>query len=426
MLQTLIHKPKKTADTGYSKPFATMVFKPDSWEITETVEKDLHFWLMVIGTEKHESRRIDNQLRGRSWRQGDPWASQFYVALDDEIMRKMWWDTIKSIAKRLLPAQELAQLELTQSQFTNSIARAQRQMEWHNFSIRKHLFDYDNVANKQRMKVYQKRDEILHRTSDDAPWVMKQVLEIIHHVATSIVHQWHHSKQPIRELDETVNQLFGKNRERNQSIDSNTEKITSRLSESLIHDRELKTHEMDPAKLVQIIRYLYLQTIDKYWIEHIDTMYHLREKVGLYGYAQQDPLVVYKQEAHKLYDQLWIAIHTEFVSDLYKVDLSHFQWTSTQLIHDVQTNADAFDDTQIGNMDREILWTWTHSWNKPQQLIVPSIVPWRDNTDNGVEIIDLSTLKKSPLIIPDGKKKIGANEQCPCGSWKKYKKCHGA
>lgn len=141
--------------------FAKIQIKPIDITPVETVERELHYGLFILGTEKHESRRIDNQLRGRAGRQGDPGLSVFFVALDDEIMRKMGGEKIQSVAGFLLPKEELESLELTQKQFTSSIVRAQKQMEGWNFSIRKHLFDYDSVINKQRQRIYSKRDEML-------------------------------------------------------------------------------------------------------------------------------------------------------------------------------------------------------------------------------------------------------------------------
>ncbi len=152
-----INSSKKTPEQVYAK----ITIKPANADSDGTVEREFHYGLFILGTEKHESRRIDNQLRGRSGRQGDPGLSVFFVALDDEIMRKMGGEKIQSIAGLLLPKAELETLELTQKQFTSSIVRAQKQMEGWNFSIRKHLFDYDSVINRQRQRIYSKRDEML-------------------------------------------------------------------------------------------------------------------------------------------------------------------------------------------------------------------------------------------------------------------------
>jgi preprotein translocase subunit SecA len=123
--------------------------------------------LFILGTEKHDSRRIDNQLRGRSGRQGDPGVSQFFVAMDDEIMRKMGGDKIQSIARMMLSQEELENIAFTQSQFTNSIQRAQKQMEGWHFGIRKHLFEYDSVIDKQRTRIYAKRDQISKTVAEE-------------------------------------------------------------------------------------------------------------------------------------------------------------------------------------------------------------------------------------------------------------------
>ncbi len=414
IVQTTLHTANKKTKHQAWKPYATFVITPDeNKEVTETIEKDLHFWLVVLGTEKHESRRIDNQLRGRSGRQGDPWVSQFYVALDDEIMRKMGGDTIKSIAKRLLPADELAKLELTQSQFTNSIIRAQKQMEWYNFSIRKHLFEYDNVVNKQRMKVYQKRDELLWRDEQHVDQAKQETKDIINEVIDHLWKQHTMSGQSKDELQERIGQIFG------VTLSSlwTHEEIQQQLMS--IWEEKVSLISSDSV-FVKIIRSLYLEQIDKYRIEHIDAMQHLREKVWLYGYAQQDPLVIYKQESFKLYETLWIEIKTDFVSLLYKVDLSHFQWVSTSAGNtiNVMTNEEAFDDALTGDMS---LVSW---------FVAPEVLPGRDaklHEDENLQVIDLSQLKKKPLSESfSWSKKVGANEPCPCGSGKKYKKCHGA
>jgi len=380
------HKQKK----GVSTPYATINLKPTQTESQETIEKDLHFGLFVLATEKHESRRIDNQLRGRSGRQGDPGASQFYVALDDEIMRKMGGDTIKSLAKRLLPAEELENLELTQSQFTNAITRA--------------------VVNKQRMKIYQKRDEILHWLSSDQELIFKEINHIIGEIVSHEVQTRSQKDESVEELLESLNQVFGTETSMYTSVntDQKIDTLSKELEEIVIDAWKAKMSTFsDHERLIQIIKTFYLQAIDKYWIEHIDTMQHLREKVGLYGYAQQDPLVMYKQEAFKLYEELQLTIKMEFVSNLLRVDFAQFQAPQNTInFEGVDTNEEQFEDNLIGDMN---------------QFVAPTVV---DVDTTGVEVIDLSKANKQ--LLPTDGKKVGPNEPCPCGSGKKYKKCHGA
>lgn len=141
--------------------FVQIVTRPAGVVESTLVEKELHYGLFIMGTEKHDSRRIDNQLRGRAGRQGDPGYSVFFVALDDLIMRQMGGEKIQSIAAFMFSKKDLEELELSQKQFSSSIVRAQKNMEGRHFSIRKHLFDYDSVIDKQRQRVYTRRDEIL-------------------------------------------------------------------------------------------------------------------------------------------------------------------------------------------------------------------------------------------------------------------------
>lgn len=161
-IRILLNTKKKFAYEVY----ADIIISHKDASLSNTVERSFHYGLGIIGTEKHESRRIDNQLRGRAGRQGDAGFSVFYVALDDTIMRKMGGEKIQGVASLLLPKAELENIELTQSQFTNAIIRAQKQLEGRHFSTRKHLFDYDSVINKQRQSIYARRDDILHTLHD--------------------------------------------------------------------------------------------------------------------------------------------------------------------------------------------------------------------------------------------------------------------
>jgi len=188
------------------------------------VEKDFHYGLMILATEKHDSRRIDNQLRGRAGRQGDPGVSTFIVALDDDIMKKVGGEKIKSMASMLLSKNDLEEMELTQKQFTSSIRRAQKQMEaWH-FSVRKHLFDYDSVVDKQRQKVYAQRDMMLDAlekaeqsvvdkdANTDEPKTSSPVLQEIHTLIPEVVRKtitnYMMLQTPFHELEEIVKKEF--------------------------------------------------------------------------------------------------------------------------------------------------------------------------------------------------------------------------
>lgn len=310
-------------------PIADIIVAPVNVEKPEMTYRDLHYGLFILGTEKHESRRIDNQLRGRSWRQWDPGSSVFFVALDDEIMRKMWGEKIQSVAKLLLPKDQLEQLELTQSQFTSSIIRAQKQMEWWNFSIRKHLFDYDSVINRQRQRIYSKRDEMLAQEVRNEDSLVDGTTPTIREIQTFI--------------PDIVDGLFAKY----QSLDSDMATIIENISQELwvaigaykwsLKWTWLRTHIIEQLQLaflnkvkswdIRVVdsaaRMIYLSTIDKYWVDHIDAMSYLRDKVGLYGYAQQDPLIMYKQEAFKKFETLLATIKLESLAVIMRSDFSN-------------------------------------------------------------------------------------------------------
>jgi preprotein translocase subunit SecA len=188
----------KVTNKQDTQPYAALTITQSGITVTQYNEVDVQFGLFVLGTEKHESRRIDNQLRGRAGRQWDPGVSQFYVSFDDEIMRKMWWSSMQSIlamAGRFAGNQEEMEQQLSsQSMFTNSIVRAQTQMEAHNYSIRKHLYDYDSVVNKQRLKVYGKRDEILEGQAKGGKLKAEEVkvilVDAIHTTISKLNNTW--------------------------------------------------------------------------------------------------------------------------------------------------------------------------------------------------------------------------------------------
>lgn len=307
--------------------FVTLIFKYVDWNPVE--EKDFHYGLFVMGTEKHESRRIDNQLRGRAGRQWDAGRSVFYVALDDLIMRKVGGETIQNMVRMLLWGKEVETLELTQKQFTNSIERAQKQMEaWH-FSTRKHLFDYDSIIDKQRQRVYHKRDLILDSEDDSAlqKAFVKQGIQEFKDNLCFIV------EQKITEsdtLDQSKNDLIMTLvKELSLQLDKQTITILEQANKEQIPEiimQFVETHKIkNMEKISQDTLYLifkdvFLHHLDKLWVEHIDTMQYLRDKVGFMGYAQQDPLVVYKKESFEKFQYLNYNYKFETTLQLMNID----------------------------------------------------------------------------------------------------------
>lgn len=331
--------------------------------------------LHILGTSRHESRRIDNQLRGRSGRQGDPGSSRFYLSLEDDILRIFGGDRIHAVMDKL-GIEEGEHIE--HSFISKAIENAQSKVEGHNFEIRKHLLEYDDVMNQQREVIYQQRRKALLEKD-----LKSVVMEMIEDQTYDIVDEFVIDKTPVTEWDmdglkNRFKQVF--------NFDLDIEAFTKdnddaeKLSESLYgkvkdiyNERETSIGEEVTR---EIERHLILQTVDTRWKEHLLSMDHLKEGIGLRGYAQQDPLRIYRKEGFDMFQGLMEHIKEEVVEILFKIQIS----TSSQV-----------DDMKKKEQNE---LTFSHS--------------------------DGSSIKQ-PVIRSS--KKVKRNAPCPCGSGKKYKKC---
>jgi preprotein translocase subunit SecA len=321
--------------------------------------------LHVIGTERHESRRIDNQLRGRCARQGDSGSTQFFVSLDDDLMRIFGSERVGQIMESLgLPEDQPIQ----HAMISKSLESAQRKVEGHNFDIRKHLVEYDDVMNKQRAYIYNLRNRILSKES-----LKDDYLEILQNTATNLVTINTNAETNEIMLDGLAKELAGiigqtVNLDKKLTYRPATEvseSITGMLTQAY-NDKEKRT---TPELMRVLERALYLRTIDMLWIDHLDAMDHLRDGIGLRGYGQKDPLVEYKNESYKMFKTLLGAIDNELVNLVYKVEITSNLTSPTQK----RTAKDS-----AARLSRDI-----------------------------------------------NNKTVGRNDPCPCGSGKKYKKCCG-
>ena len=419
-LRITFNNKKKVAEDVY----AEFKFMPIGVEKPELIEKDFHYGLFILGTEKHESRRIDNQLRGRAGRQGDPWVSVFFVALDDMIMRKMWGERIQSMASVLLKKDELESLELTQKQFTTSIVRSQKQMEaWH-FGIRKQVFEYDSVINKQRQAIYKKRDEILMSESDlemQKVFVEKMLEDLPANIRDLVTQQVETAKNLEQSIGSFLEVLT---KELSLNLDAETVARFTALSyadlvpalETYLIDYVTKKYEALPSEVVyQVMREIYLYHVDSLWMKHIDEMEYLRDKVGLMGYAQIDPLVIYKKEAFEKFQTLLWRLKADVTSFLISVNLT-LEASPIQ-----QINAD--DDYVVNTLEAASKL----SGKAPRQV---KTITNKDDSD--VEVYEVWNEPQDPSqaayanIFDKANQKVRPNDPCPCGSGKKFKKCHWA
>jgi preprotein translocase subunit SecA len=346
--------------------------------------------LYVIGTERHESRRIDNQLRGRSGRQGDPGLSQFFVGLDDEIMRLFGGDTISGLMTRFnMPENVPLQHPLV----SRAIEQAQIKVEGYNFDIRKHLVEYDDVLNKQREIIYGRRKKSLE-TDNKSEELKNEILEKIHAAITASVTMSSVNLpegSPIEQAVEKFSTIIPFDEASLKQISTQLEQISSmeekiNFLNSLADDiYGTKEKQMGTELMRQVEKFVLLSVVDNLWMDHLDAIENLRQGIGLRGYGQKDPLVEYKNEAYTMFEQLINAIDDDVVHRIFKIQVQAPPGTPEHHHHVVAQPAG-------GNANAEV----SAGAQKP-------------------------SVSSSPTGV---NKKLGRNDPCWCGSGKKYKRCH--
>ncbi len=376
--------------------------------------------LYIIGTERHESRRIDNQLRGRSGRQGDPGYSQFFVSMDDELMRLFGGDRMLSIMETLKVPDDMP---IENRIISRSIESAQKRVEGRNFDIRKHLVQYDDVMNQHRTIVYQRRNKFLKNEN-----IHEDQLERAERVAVNIVRN---SLQGKRKEDWNSNELFDslhmmsgiiKNQLKQAlPLDDEVDNIASKAGQIFRDALEHKRTTLgQDDTFFDIEKHVALRTVDRLWMDHIDSMVRLRQQVALRGYAQKDPLVEYKKDGFEKFEQLIGSIESDTIQTLLRMEFKIKVPQAAPI--PTQTNADEITDIQTG--DRELLPGTKPSvpQAKPATPTRPVIEMGPASTSSATQTIHISSNDKNSEQHVE---KAGRNDPCPCGSGKKYKKCHG-
>jgi preprotein translocase subunit SecA len=357
--------------------------------------------LHVIGTERHESRRVDNQLRGRSGRQGDPGSSRFYLSLEDNLMRIFASDRVKGLMQKLGMEEGEA---IEHPWVTRAIENAQRKVEGHNFDIRKQLLDYDDVANDQRKVIYEQRNEIMatEDISDTINSIRVDVLNSIidvHVPPQSLEEQW-----DIPGLEEALEQLgvqLPLSKWLEDDHDLHEETLRKRILEAVETAYAEKEAQTGPGVMRHFEKAVMLQVLDSMWKEHLAAMDYLRQGIHLRGYAQKDPKQEYKREAFELFTELLNRIKVEVISILTRVRVR------------------AEEDVQAVEQQRRSNVTMRYEHAEATALAAAGGGGDGDVTAAGGEDSERHT-----PYVREGRK-IGRNEPCPCGSGKKYKQCHG-
>jgi len=362
--------------------------------------------LSIIGTERHESRRIDNQLRGRSGRQGDNGESQFFISLDDSLMRLFGSDRVKKMMDFLKMPEDMP---IENRMISKSIEGAQKKVEGHHFDIRKHLVEYDDIMNKHREIVYKKRRQILEwevsasdNNSNEESNIKIEINKLINKFIKNIVIA-HTNSRPPEEWDylsiKKEIDAIHRNEENElklKTLESYPEvlALTNYLIEFIRLEYQKKEDSLPDAQFLRRAeRSVYLRTIDVLWMEHIDAMSHLRESVALRGYGQRDPLLEYKREAYERFTDLLYNIERNTINTLFKIQIrieSPVLIKKSPTLENIKTNANEIEN-QLSSSD------------------VNQELP--------------KTIKATPSL--NKVQTIGRNEPCPCGSGKKHKKCCG-
>ncbi len=339
--------------------------------------------LKVIGTERHESRRIDNQLRGRSGRQGDPGESRFYVSLEDDIMRLFGGE---QVAKLMTVFKLPEDVPLEHAMVSRSIQQAQVKVEGFHFDSRKHLVEYDDVLNKHREIVYKRRRKVLEGAAQKDT-ILEAVLGTIDTTAMLYASNPETDIEYEKIIAEFVSIIpFDENSKQHllqqtQQYKTHTE-ISDFLGKIARDTYEKREKDVTPEVMRQVEQWVSLSVIDSLWMEHLDAIDDLREGIGLRGYGQRDPLVEYKNEAFSMFERLMGAIDSEIVHRIYKVQIATNQPKVTAQVLPQETKL-----TQIASISR-------------------------------------TNVPKSTNPEPRTTNQLGRNDPCPCGSGKKWKKCH--
>ena len=332
--------------------------------------------LKIIGTSRHESRRIDNQLRGRAGRQGDPGSSRFYISLDDDLMRIFGSDKIQTIVDRGLDDNDAIENKMLMKQ----IERAQKKVEGNNFNTRKTLLGYDDVMNAQREIIYAQRSEVLEGM-DLKDQIISMVKEVIENAVD--IHLNNADETPEKQIKNLIAYLdeicVPKERVNiEELLDLSDEEITDKLVKIALDLYEAKEREFESDKMRELERIILLRTVDSKWMDHIDNMDHLKQGIGLRAFKQQDPVQAYQMEGSIMFEEM----------------INNIKIDTTKYLFHVQMEKAPQRESVTGNNTVAV-----HPGNAEE-----------------------ASVKREPVRK---EREIGRNELCPCGSGKKYKNCHG-
>ena len=372
--------------------------------------------LYVLGTERHEARRIDNQLRGRSGRQGDDGESRYYLSGQDQVVRLFAGDRIYNIMERFkLPDDQPMEASILSKQIEN----AQKKVEEQNFVMRKNVLKYDDVLNVQRQVIYEQRRRVLEGDdlSGDVKGWIDDVVEglVAEYTAEDFVEEW-----DIAELVKATNDLFGtditEEEIREDIAELTREALVDDFAETAQEEYEDRTKAWGDEVARQVERYVILQVVDQRWREHLENMDYLREGVHLRAMAQKDPLVEYRHEGHLMFEELGRLIRSEVVSLLFHAEVQAEDAPALQELQEFEEDGDgyAYEHQSLAGSEAIAAAGATAAVGASATAVAAGAVGGGGGS--------VATKQR----VASEFDKVGRNDPCPCGSGKKYKKCHGA
>ena len=377
--------------------------------------------LHIIGTERHESRRIDNQLRGRSGRQGDPGSSRFYVSLEDEVMRLFGGERMTNIMERVGFTDEQP---IESGLVSKSIQRAQGKVEAHNYEIRKHVLEYDDVMNKQRSVIYADRRANLEGKFDSRTFMLQTLdAKVDEALEENAPENAHPSEWDLDEMLSALELVFPIKRTTNAAdlAGKDREEIRRLLGAKAIEAYEAKEKEVTP-EILRVVeqKYLLLPIIDRQWVDHLYVMDHLKTGIGLRGYGQKDPRVEYEKEAFEIFESLKNNIADEAVKGVFRVVIE--QGPPPQELQPYPPGPQ-FEPIPSGEViPQPVTVGGNVSSSGLEQILGPA-----PGTGRRVQQFHTNKDDEEPAKpVQRDQPKVGRNEMCPCGSGKKFKRCHGA
>ncbi len=385
--------------------------------------------LHIVGTERHESRRIDNQLRGRAGRQGDPGSSRFFLSLQDDLLRIFGGDRIQGLMLKLGMEEDVP---IESGLITKRIAAAQKAVEAQNFAARKHLLEYDDVMNKQRKAVYGMRRSLLEGESQ-----RERILEIVKgivggYIDTRCPENAHPDTWDLTGLTTDVNTQFGVRIGENEMTQLSRVEVEDLVYDRLVQRYDEKEKLVGEAVMRETERFIMLHVIDSQWKDHLLSMDHLKEGIGLRGYGQKDPLVEYKKESYNLFNELMDRIEDETVRYLYFLQTSSdtdYSATARPVMpfqpdDDDSVNPD--DGDEAGPEPVGVTQAQRAAAQATMQDFTRSIQRKKDREMEAMQFLGGDSSTSSADSAPVRNAKVGRNDPCPCGSGKKFKKCCGS